>query len=98
MTVLTLLPRLSEKTYRLSQAVNTYVFDVPVTSNKHQIKAAVESQYKVSVDTVNVQRKEGKQKRSVRKRVQPTLGQERTTKRAYVKLKSGDKIPMFEEG
>lgn len=98
MSVLTLLPRLSEKTYRLSQESNTYVFDIPLNANKYSVKEAVESQFKVAVKNINIQRKSGKVKRSVRKRVQPTLGKEAETKRAYVTLGSGDKIAMFDEG
>lgn len=89
-------PRLSEKSYQLSQ-VQTYVFDVPVTANKSQVASAVASQFKVKVVAVNSARRRGKAKRSVRKRSQPLTGQEKTTKRVYVKLTSGDKIAMFEE-
>lgn len=89
-------PRLSEKSYALSQQ-HTYVFDVPSSANKQQIAAAVATQFKVSVVSVNAQRRQGKTKRSVRKGAQPVLGQEKTTKRAFVTVKSGDKIAMFEE-
>lgn len=95
--MINLLPRLSEKTYRLSQESNTYVFDVDLSANKEEVKRAVQSRFKVSVENVNIQRKKGKVKRSVRKRAQPVEGRERTMKRAYVTVKSGDKIPMFED-
>lgn len=98
MRILALMPRLSEKTYRLSQENQTYVFDVPAHSNKLTIAKAVERQFKVGVENVNVHVKKGKAKRSLRKRLQPTTGSEGDTKRAYVTLKPGDKIPMFEEG
>lgn len=89
-------PRLSEKSYALSQQ-RTYIFDVPASANKHQIAEAVASQFKVTVISVNSQRQQGKTKRSVRKGAQPVLGQEKTVKRAYITVKSGDKIAMFEE-
>ena len=38
-------PRVSEKAYRLVSSQNTYVFDVPMSANKNEIKAAVESQF-----------------------------------------------------
>lgn len=98
MKTLALIPRLSEKTYRLSQENQTYVFDVPASSNKQSIAQAVERQFKVGVENVNVHIKKGKAKRSLRKRLQPIAGSEVNTKRAYVTLKPGDKIPMFEEG
>ncbi|HEX9679044.1 MAG TPA: 50S ribosomal protein L23 [Candidatus Saccharimonadales bacterium] len=96
--MISLAPRLSEKTYKLAQTDNTYVFDVPASANKQQVKAAVESRFKVAVVKINTQLKSGKTKRSVRKRSQPVIGTEKAVKRAYVRLKSGDKIPMFEEG
>lgn len=89
-------PRLSEKSYALSQ-LRTYVFDVPVIANKQQIAAEVSGQFKVKVIDVNTKRRIGKVKRSVRKGAQPTLGQEKTTKQAFVTLGKGDKIAMFEE-
>ena len=38
-------PRVSEKSYRLVTNQNTYIFDVPMSANKNDIKAAVESQF-----------------------------------------------------
>jgi len=90
-------PRLSEKTYKLAQTSNTYVFDVPLDANRQIIKAAVEQQFKVAVTGVNTRRQPGKVKRSVRRRAQPVMGRENDSKRAYVKLAGGDKIPLFEE-
>lgn len=96
--MITLKPRLSEKTYHLSQSTNTYAFNVPIKANKSEIKEAVEKQFKVLVLSVNMMVKPGKVKQSARKRSQPQKGRESDTKKAYVKLKQGDKIPMFEEG
>ena len=90
-------PRISEKSYRLTQSGNVYVFDVPVNVNKNEIKEMVEKHFKVAVVSVNTQIKKGKEKASVRRRVQPQKGRQATVKRAYVKLKQGDKIPIFEE-
>ncbi|HEX9594786.1 MAG TPA: 50S ribosomal protein L23 [Candidatus Saccharimonadales bacterium] len=95
--MLELRPRLSEKTYQLAQSQNTYVFDVPLGANRQMVSEAVAGQFKVSVLSVNVRRQPGKVKRSARRRMQPVAGQENETKRAYVKLKGGDKIPLFEE-
>ena len=38
-------PRVSEKAYRLVTNENTYIFDVPMSANKNEIKAAVEAQF-----------------------------------------------------
>lgn len=90
-------PRLSEKSYAVAQANQTYVFDVPASANKQQIAKAVADQYKVGVVGINTLNRIGKTKRSLRRRAQPVTGQEKTTKLAYVTLKDGDKIPVFEE-
>ncbi len=90
-------PRISEKNYRLTQTDNVYVFDVPMSVNKHEIRQMVERQFKVAVVAVNTQVKKGKAKASVRRRTQPVIGRQASVKRAYVKLKQGDKIPVFEE-
>jgi ribosomal protein L23 len=48
---ITVIPRATEKAYGLT-AQNTYVFNVPLTANKQQIAAAVESQFEVTVTGV----------------------------------------------
>lgn len=88
-------PRMSEKAYGLSQALNTYVFDVPVGANKHEVSDAVAAQFKVTVTEVNVANVKGKPKRSVRKGGRPVMGKRSNSRRAYVTLKAGDSIPVF---
>lgn len=88
-------PRVSEKSYGLSLDRNTYVFDVPSDSNKHTVKAAVEAQFDVNVVSVNIAVAKGKAKRSYRKRKQPIAGSRPDRKRAYVTLKQGDSIAVF---
>jgi ribosomal protein L23 len=90
-------PRLSEKSYASASKSQTYVFDVDSVYNSQQIAEAVAEQYKVSVVKVNSFNKKGKVKRSMRRRAQPVKGREKTIKHAYVTLKAGDKIPVFEE-
>lgn len=92
---LTLRPRMSEKTYALSQEKNVYVFAVIGGVNKLTIKRAVESQFKVAVENVNVLNQKGKTKRTIRKRSRPMTGRQSDVKKAYVTLKKGDKIPVF---
>lgn len=89
-------PRMSEKAYALSQVNNTYVFDVPVTSNKNIIAKAVEDQFNVTVISVRVAIAKGKQKMSYQKRNRPVTGKRADVKRAYVQLKDGDKLPIFD--
>ena len=88
-------PRLSEKTYGLSQTSNVYVFQVPTTANKHTVTDAVTSQFKVTVTNVNIVKAKGKAKRTVRKGGRPVMGQRSDVKKAFVTLKKGDTIPVF---
>ena len=46
------LPRATEKAYRLIQEKNTYIFDVPLNANKQQIAEAVADQFDVKVSAV----------------------------------------------
>jgi large subunit ribosomal protein L23 len=94
---LALKPRMSEKSYATSQSNNTFVFDVPLSSNKLQIAAAVTDQYKVSVDNVRTVLVKGKKARSIRlgKYRKNVMGQRSDYKKAYVTLKEGDSLPIF---
>jgi large subunit ribosomal protein L23 len=92
---ISVIPRISEKTYAQSQH-NIYVFNVPMTANKQQIAAAVAEQFNVTVTTVNVVIAKGKVIRGVR-RGKAVTGQRTDKKKAYVTLKSGDTIPVFDQ-
>lgn len=94
-TSMILRPRVSEKSYGLSQTRNTYVFDVPLEVNRFQIAAAVGAQYGVTVVSVNIAIAKGKTKRTVRKGGRPITGKRRDIKKAYVTLKAGDSLPIF---
>lgn len=89
-------PRMSEKTFGLSQTGNVYVFTVPSDASKQSVAAAVVAQFGVSVVNVNIANVKGKQKRTVRKRTRPVMGQRSDIKKAYVTLKEGDELPFFE--
>ena len=93
--LLTLKPRVSEKTYGLSQLRNLYVFQVPLHANKLEVAQAVAAQYDVTVLGVNCMVQKGKPKRTVRKGGRPTTGKRSDMKKAYVTLKEGDSIPVF---
>ncbi len=83
-------PVVSEKSYGLMEQ-NVYTFLVDPTSNKTQIKIAVEQIFGVKVDSVNTVNREGK-----RKRTRTGYGQRKNTKRAYVTLREGsDSIDIF---
>ena len=98
--MLNLKPRMSEKAYQQSMLNQTYVFVVPTSCNKIQIKAAVQAQFNVTVTEVNIVVQNGKKARSIRmgnRRARPIMGERSTFKKAYVRLKDGDSIKIFEE-
>lgn len=88
-------PRVSEKAYGLSQARNTYVFEVPVDANKSTVADAIKAQFKVTVTDVNITNLKGKTTRRVRRGGRSTFGTKPNVKKAYVTLKSGDSIAIF---
>lgn len=89
-------PRLSEKSYGQSQILNTYVFDVPYSSNKQNIANAISEQFEVSVTNVNITVTKGKNKRTfINRRGKFVRGNRSDIKKAYVTIKHGDKLPIF---
>lgn len=92
-------PRLSEKAYAMSQATNTFALDVPAELNKHEISAAVEKQFEVSVRAVRIINRKGKSKRVMNttgKRYTNRYGSQSDIKKAYVTLNAGSHLPFFE--
>lgn len=72
-------------------AEGKYVFWVDTKANKKEVKEAVEKIFNVTVLGVNTQKVPGKLKRMGR-----TSGKRPTRKKAYVTLKQGDTIEIFE--
>ena len=90
-------PRATEKSY-LEQAKRTYVFVVPENASKQAAKSAVEEQFGVTVTSIRVLTRKGKKTRfSKGKHAYPSTTYRRDRKLAYVTLKEGDKIKVFEE-
>lgn len=94
-TAMALKPRMSEKAYAQSKERRTYVFVVPMTSNKVTVAAAVSSQFGVTVTDVNISITKGKPKRSYKRGGRPITGKNVDIKKAYVRVKDGDQIPVF---
>jgi len=92
-------PRMSEKAYAMSQmsGVKTYVFQVPLSANKHVVARAISVQYDVTVTAVRTTTTKGKTKQSYRKGGRPQIGQRSDIKKAYITLKAGDTLPLFAE-
>lgn len=83
-------PVVSEKSFDLIEAYNTYSFLVDPRANKTQIRQSVETVFGVQVLSVNTYNRRGKLKRTRR-----TLGRRKDTKRALVTLAEGDSIDFF---
>ncbi|PJK08915.1 50S ribosomal protein L23 [Lysobacteraceae bacterium NML120232] len=82
-------PRVSEKTARLQEVSNQYVFEVATTATKADVKAAVEQIFDVKVESVNVVNVKGKSK-AFRSR----MGSRKDWRKAYVKLAEGQAIDV----
>lgn len=90
-------PRLSEKSYALSEQRNTYVFEVPAASNRHEVARAISKQYEVTVESVRIASQPSKTRRDYRRRGRVIhSGRSSALRKAYVRLKEGDKLPIFE--
>ncbi len=85
-------PVLTEKSYDNVQS-KKYTFIVSKTSNKSEIKKAVEEIFNVTVERVNTLNRKGKKKRMGRHE-----GYRPNTKRAIVKLTENSKTIEFFEG
>ena len=85
-------PLMTEKLTDLKEKERTVGFIVDLRANKHQIKKAVEEIFKVKVEKVRVVVKKGKPKRYGRFESKTAK-----IKKAYVKLKEGEKMIEFFE-
>ena len=84
-------PLLTEKITALRETTNTVGFVVHPEANRIQIKEAVEALLKVKVAKVNVMNVRGKIKRLGR-----FSGRRSDWKKAFVTLKEGEKLAMYE--
>ncbi|MEZ5582451.1 MAG: 50S ribosomal protein L23 [Candidatus Competibacteraceae bacterium] len=91
MTIL-LAPHVSEKSTRVADAHNQFVFKVVRNATKPEIKRAVELMFSVNVESVTVVNVKGK-----RKRFGAIQGRRSDWKKAYVSLKAGQEIQFIAE-
>lgn len=82
-------PHVSEKSARLQEVANQFVFEVAPDATKHDVKAAVEAMFKVKVDSVSVVNVKGK-KKTFRGRG----GSRGGWRKAYVRLGEGQSIDL----
>jgi large subunit ribosomal protein L23 len=85
-------PIVTEKAVLKKDNENTLCFEVARDANKVQIKSAVEKLFKVKVEAVRTEINEGKLRRRGR-----FSGYRSDWKKAYVKLKAGQKTPEYAE-
>ena len=86
-------PLVTEKSTLLREGANVIAFEVSPKANKIQVKLAVEELFKVKVEEVRLFNVRGKVKRMGRYE-----GKRRDWRKAYVRLKAGEKAPDFIEG
>jgi large subunit ribosomal protein L23 len=86
-------PLVTEKSTILREEGNVLAFEVDPNANKIQVKSAVEELFKVKVEEVRLFNVRGKMKRLGR-----FLGKRRDWRKAYGRLKKGEKAPEFVEG
>ncbi len=87
-------PIVTEKsTIIREQGTNTIAFEVDRRANKIEVKRAVEELFKVKVSEVRLFNVHGKVKRMGRNQ-----GKRPDWRKAYVRLKEGEKAPDFFEG
>ncbi len=86
-------PLITEKTTLAREDARTVVFEVAAKATKVDIKRAVEKLLGSKVEGVRTSIAHGKMKRQGR-----FIGQRSDWKKAYVKLREGEKIPEFLEG
>lgn len=85
-------PIVTEKGLGKKEAENTLCFEVATDANKSEIKAAVQKLFKVKVEDVRTATNEGKLRRRGR-----FSGYRSDWKKAYVRLKAGEKMPEYAE-
>ena len=88
-------PLYTEKSVKMLSGAK-YGFEVTWDANKIEIAKAVEKKFGVTVTSVNTVKYEGKLRTSFRTSGRFT-GKTPRFKKAYVTLKQGDKIELFEQ-
>jgi large subunit ribosomal protein L23 len=85
-------PLVTEKGVTKKDSERTLCFEVAASANKTQIKNAVQAVFKVKVEEVRTATTAGKLRRRGR-----FSGYRPDWKKAYVRLKAGEKIPEYAE-
>jgi large subunit ribosomal protein L23 len=83
-------PVITEKGLAIKENENTLVFQVAPKATKTEIKEAVQMIFKVKVDSVRTANYPGKERRRGK-----FAGYRPDWKKAYVKLRAGEKMPEY---
>ena len=83
-------PVITEKGLGIKETQGTLVFEVASKATKTEIKEAVQTIFKVKVDSVRTATFVGKERRRGQ-----FAGFRRDWKKAYVRLKAGEKMPEY---
>ncbi|WP_263354061.1 50S ribosomal protein L23 [Acidicapsa acidisoli] len=83
-------PLITEKGLQVKETESTLVFDVAPEATKTEVKQAVEALFKVKVENVRTANVLGKERRRGK-----FSGYKPDWKKAYVRLKSGEKLPEY---
>ena len=85
-------PLITEKGLGVKETEQTLVFEVAAKATKTEVKEAVQQIFKVKVDSVRTANFKGKERRRGK-----FTGYRPDWKKAYVKLKAGEKMPEYAE-
>ncbi len=85
-------PVITEKSTLLKEKNREVCFEVDPRANKSEIKKAAEQLFKIKVERVRIQNKRGK-----KRRVGRSEGKKKDWKKAYIKLKEGEKMIEYFE-
>jgi large subunit ribosomal protein L23 len=83
-------PLITEKGMTVKETQNTLVFEVAEKATKTEVKQAVETLFKIKVANVRTAIIEGKERRRGK-----FTGYRPDWKKAYVRLKEGEKMPEY---
>jgi large subunit ribosomal protein L23 len=85
-------PVITEKGLGVKESEQTLVFEVTSVATKTEIKEAVQKAFKVKVENVRTANFFGKERRRGK-----FVGHRPDWKKAYVRLKAGEKMPEYAE-
>lgn len=86
---------MTEKASLVGQFANAYVFKVNPKASKLEVKKAIQDEYKVKVNKINIVNVKGKIKRSITQRGK--ISKKPNWKKAYVALQEGDRIEITQD-